>query len=326
MRILFINDFDKYAGAEKVIYALRKQLEHYHIQTKLLIRPTLESYKDTLKSFKPDLVNLHNIVFTSLTPILYNLKHNINQIVTLHDYWLICRNRNHYLIEDKRICSNFKWDNCHKCIRQIHLLPEPKYLFKIFKSIKLICVSEYQKQLLTKFGYSPENIQVIYNGIEEPKVKVEYNDYLVWLYSPVEWKGIEIIKKLKEKLPYEIKIVGAGREDKLHPQYVSEKEKFTIISKSKLALFPSKWEEPFSIVRLEYLACKKVVLGFDIASFNEAVKYKACENLKSLIENIQYYFSNDKLCKQHGKENYRLFKTHFTTKIMADKYLKYIES
>lgn len=331
MKILIINDWKTYSGAEKIIHSL---IENSNNQFKLLVKPSSILFRKVLKDFKPDIINFHNIIRTGLLPILIALKQNIPIVHSLHDYWLVCKNLHHFIHSRNELCSFYTWNKCICKEQYSGSLPLPPLVFNLYKknNIKLIVPSNAFKELLMKFNYKKENIKVIYHGIKLKDEPVEDKNFILSIVPKFPWKGYHIIKILEKELPlYSFKIVGTelGRLDPSIPGYIPEDQLRELQRTCSLLVFPSIWEEPCGLVHLEAMRYKKVVLAFNIGATKEYIKerivpYLDCDGMK---KNIIKLMEDSTLRKKLGLKNYKnMINNKFTDKDMYNRYFEYFKS
>jgi len=172
MRILYVNDMKVYGGAEQVVNALVKSMqEHGHVAD-LFVPPTADRdsniplFIKRLDNFKPDLLHLHNIARIGEFVVIEAEKRGIPIIQTVHDYWLVCKQRDYYDWKKGQVCIAKNWDGCNKCENVLCALSEPPILFPIYRDKRLVTVSNFMRQVLIGFGYDPKNISVVHNGLD----------------------------------------------------------------------------------------------------------------------------------------------------------------
>lgn len=184
LRILIVNEFKVCSGAEKIVDNIIKYLsKNGHITQSLTfddlsgLPPTervyvgisdhiSKAFKEELLKFNPDIVHFHNITGIGIEPMLICKELDIPFIFTLHDYYIVCHNRTYYRWDEKRVCTAINWNECHKCNDAISNLPSQEKIFDILKDVPIVCISKCQMEIIKRFGYKPENLRVIYNGID----------------------------------------------------------------------------------------------------------------------------------------------------------------
>lgn len=143
MKILYVNDFYEYGGAEVIMRELAGIMrtrghETYLAATSDLMRENYYKIKrirrripfllrrtiffnidpvarralaKVIDSVKPDIIHCHNLANISLAPIDIAADLDIPCLVTIHDYWPVCLNRG--LLKSARVqCIEEGWQNC----------------------------------------------------------------------------------------------------------------------------------------------------------------------------------------------------------------------
>lgn len=167
MRILLVNDYKTMSGAEVIIKNLTKYLVETGNEVKFVSSENEDINRNFVKiidEFKPDIVHFHNIVTIGLEPIKICKTRKIPCILTMHDYYMVCRSRMYYRFDQKRECIANNWDECNNCANNTARLPHQSEIFNVLKDVPIVCISKYQESIIRRFGYT--NTTVIYNGVE----------------------------------------------------------------------------------------------------------------------------------------------------------------
>jgi glycosyltransferase involved in cell wall biosynthesis len=164
------------SGAEVVVANIIKHLQESGHETRLVVAedlrtiphdmssPIKNSFSSYLEQFNPDVVHFHNITSIGLDPIRLCLKKGIPCLLTLHDYYIVCRNRMYFRWDLNRECTASDWTNCENCKNNVIGLPHPVEIKAVLDSVPIVCISRYQEKIIRRFGY--KNTVVIYNGIQ----------------------------------------------------------------------------------------------------------------------------------------------------------------
>jgi len=261
-------------------------------------------FKRLLNDFQPEVIHLHNI-YHQLSPSILDVvrSKNIPVVMHLHDYKLVCPNhalfiKNNYC--DK--CRPNKYYHClsGRCVKNSlagSLLAATEMylhhsLLKIYKkNIKLfIAPSQFMKKTIISFGWSPENIRVIYNpyssDLNTPMAQNSKNDnYLLYFGRLSPEKGISTLIKALAGQPYQTLIVGEGPErDALEKlaQTVAAPVSFLgfkeatelapLISGARAVIIPSIWAENMPLNLLEALSLGKTVIASNIGGLAEIIR------------------------------------------------------
>ena len=284
-----------------------------------------------------DIIHIHNVhSYTFIYYIIKASKSLKKKIVwTPHDYWFVCPNQS-LLRKDNTVCTEF---NCKRdCLSKLPILRrisfKRRHITKVLKIVdRALPPSNYMREVLLKFGFDREKVEMIYNGIEvtgketmtteKNKVLfVGYVDkrngtyYLIESISPVKkviptiklvivGTGPEItgLKHFAKKLDIEENVTFTGRisDSKLEQEY----------GESNVVVLPSIWPENCSIVILEALAHGKPLITTYIGGNPELVENGISgfvvepRNLEQIAEKIIQILSDKNLVKRLG-ENARI--------------------
>ena len=203
-----------------------------------------------------------------------------------------------------------------------------------YKKSPVISISNSQRKHSPCLNY----VGTVYNGIdldhfdfnEKPK------DYLAFLGRIHPQKGpdkaIEIAKKTNHKL------IMAAKIDPIDYQYfvkkvkplidnkqivyigeVNQKKKINLLKNAKALISPITWDEPFGMVNIESLACGTPVITINRGSIPEILNKKVaflCKDTEEMIKKVSKINEIDrKECRRHVEN-------HFSSKLMAQNYLK----
>ncbi len=274
-----------------------------------------------LNKISPDIIHLHNLHanYINLKMLFkYIKKRNIKVIYTLHDCWALTGYCTHF---DYAGCQ--KWQtNCNNCpIRkqEKHLLDTSSYMHKKKKDaflgtvMTIVTPSNWLKNLVKQSFLGDYPVKVINNGIDlstfnptKSDFKKTYNleDKFVLLGVAFDWgkkKGLDVFKKLAEKLnsDYQIVLVGVTETVKNElPKNViainktqNQEELAKIYSSSDLFVNPTR-EDTFPTVNIEALACGTPVLTFKTGGSPEIIDFTCGsvvdrDDINSLVGEIE---------------------------------------
>ena len=244
MKILLINDFHHWSGAEKVVNSLVKWLALLGNDVKLLTHEEIDSLDKVISEFKPDIINQHN--FSLFGPVALKYAEKIPFVQTIHDYWIVCWSRHHFLYKEDRICPYYDNSHCSNCPNILVRLPIPSVSKQIFKDIPLITVSNAVKEVIIKFGFNADNITIIHNGVEliekEPK---DMNFVFCTAKNPKQIKGARFFAEVASRLPYKFILSGTSTYPNVtNVGFLPEDQLFNMYKNCSIFVFPSVWEEP----------------------------------------------------------------------------------
>lgn len=331
MKVLIVNDWKTYSGSEKIIQTLVEGLKNRGHEVIYLVRPANFVFKKTLREFKPDIVNFHNIIATGVLPVLVAKKTRVPILQSLHDYWIGCRARQHFRMSENRICWSFDQASCLYCPDYLSpfKFPTPEKLRRIYEDIDFQVPSNYFKEIVQHFGYPEERVHVVYRGIKGIGGPVKDSEYILALYSRLPWKGGFILDTLQKELP-QFKFVRlnvpSGSIDPSAPEYLPEEILSRYFREASLFLNTSIWEDPGGLTNLEAMSCSKVVLGYKVGSLQEYVRHTLVNNYSELKSTLESLMSDKEKRQKLGQENYEAFKEKFTSERMIIEFEKLLES
>lgn len=162
------------------------------------------------------------------------------------------------------------------------------FVFKLYKRIQFMTVSESTKTDLIDFGIPRKNVAVIYNGIDAPKIKIIKNKVktIVYLGALTMDKGafdaVHIFKLMANtNSKWNFWVIGEGPSEfikKLKSVYVKAKfwgrvpnyKKFELLSKSHVLINPS-IREGWGLVNIEAAAMGCPVVGYRVPGVKDSV-------------------------------------------------------
>ncbi|RJQ48316.1 MAG: glycosyltransferase family 1 protein [Gammaproteobacteria bacterium] len=175
-------------------------------------------------------------------------------------------------------------------------LVEKFYLRIIYRNIPFITISKSAKESLIKNGVNKNNIEIIPVGfslpkqiIKEPKIK---KPTLIFLGRVAKSKGIEdvvyVLEKLKHILDIQLWIIGKGEKNYVKSlkklinefnltdkvvfyDYVSEKQKFKLLSRAWVLVHPSK-TEGWGINVIESNSVGTPAVGYNVPGLRDSIQ------------------------------------------------------
>jgi len=285
-----------------------------------------------IKLFKPDIVHMNNIYYHLTTSVIDACKqNNVPVVMTIHDFMPVCPNHMLYRFDTKCICKDCmttgSFKNCvnHKCIKGSWLksyigYKESCYTHKAQKYdyiSKMICPSNFMKDLLLEGGYKKEKVMFLrnYSSFSSEGTNVSKDDYCIYFGRISEEKGINL---LLNSMPEKCNLVVAGTGpldcqfkslNKSNIRYVGFKtgqDLKDLIAGAKFSIYPSKWFEncPLSVAESITLGTPALVTreGGLLELVDDGVngiffKNNDANDLKSKIEEL--YFNEPLLRDMH---------------------------
>lgn len=224
---------------------------------------------------------------------------------------------------------------------------------------RMIAVSRFVKEDISKYGVDKEKIEVIHNGVDtkffKPSKKTfreknadKFDTLLVYLGRLVEQKGlIHLIDAMadvvKEYPKTGVLIAGKGKEkERLQKRarrlglsgnvvfsgFIPEEQLPNLYSSADIFVLPSLWEV-LGISLLEASACGVPLLASDVGGIPEVVEdgvngflFKAGD-VKELAQKIRILVGDPKMRRKMGRESRRIAAKKFNWDMIAKKTLEY---
>lgn len=245
-----------------------------------------------LKTFKPDVLHLHNLHggYVNLPMLFrYAKREEIHVIWTLHDCWPFTGRCTHFTLSD---CNKWK-TGCCECPqwkpavigpdRSAAIWRKKKEIFTSLKKLTLVTPSQWLAELAKHSFLKDYQVKVINNGIDlamfkptqsDFKEKWKCKDKFILLGVSFAWgrgKGLDVFVSLAKLLDDRFQIVLVGTteatEKQLPPNIITirrtqnQQELAQIYTAADLFVNPTR-EENYPTVNMEALACGTPVLTF----------------------------------------------------------------
>lgn len=306
----------KHGALGKVKFALRT-LGDYGVPS---------SFERALNEFKPDIVHLHN-VHSYLSPIVGEIakKHGCKVVWTLHDYKLLCP-------AYSCLCRGEICERCYSAKRNVVLKKCMKNSFsasilayleaKRWNRKRLerntdifVCPSSFIASKMESGGFDSRKLKVICNFIDPDKLSIlnankgsHSGEYYLYVGRLSTEKGVETLLEVASKLPYKLKIAGAGPlRTELESKYASENIEFLgqqnaiqvseLLSDAIFSVVPSEWYENNPLSVIEALCAGTPVLGARMGGIPELINDKSgilfdSGNKNQLKDGIEYIMNH----------------------------------
>lgn len=326
MKVLLINKYHYLrGGAERYYFNVSKLLKlHGH-----KVAYFEKDIKQTLDSFGPDIVHIHNIYYHLPASIIGVVKRRgIPIVYTVHDYHLISSDMNMY----------------YKNRNPLFLLGF--YLFMFINKLLWInsrnidyflAPSKFMRRKLIGHGYGSKKVAYIPNfTFTKDKTVSKTGKYVLFFGQLLEHKGVQILIKAAAKAPtIKYKIAGDGKYKKSLLELVNklkiknveflgkvnEKKLENLILNARVCMVPSLWPENCPMTILEAFALKKTVIASDIGGIPEIVEDGKNGLLfdpgdsDDLAEKIRLLWNNPKLAEKLGSEGLKTVKEKFSPEV-----------
>jgi glycosyltransferase involved in cell wall biosynthesis len=269
------------------------------------------SILSAIRSYKPDIINLHNTHGAYLaTPLISQIAQIAPIVWTLHDMWSFTANASHTF-------GNISWKNLKndKVLKKIppsigintgrFLLRQKRNIYKK-SNLTIVTPSLWLKELAEQSPvFEGKNIHHIYNGVDTtvfyPQEKqaakkklgfspdqpvIVFSSHFVYKNNP--WKGgrdlVEILSRINQYTNETINflVLGEGRFDELNSfsnfkvtfkGYIhDEKSMAECLSAADLFIYPTRADNLPNVL-VESIACGIPCITFDVGGNSEIIKH-----------------------------------------------------
>ncbi len=351
MRVLIIHNFYQKAGGEDIVFHLESELleSHGHIVECLTFdNKEISSFldailvgiqsiynfksakilKEKIKTFKPDIIHVHNFFPIASPSIFYIAKRmKVPIVMTLHNFRLICPSATLFFngqIYEKSVHSIFPVDAILKGVYRDSKIQTAVLVFMtgIHKLIgtwknkvdRYIIPTEFARNRIldsslaltkSKVVAKPNFIKELGHNLIEDREK-----YFLFVGRLSEEKGIETLLKASQLYDFHLEIIGGGDLKVLVDEYVKKNEKVRYLGfqsrefiiekmkKTKALIFPSVCYEGQPLTLLEVLSTGTPVIISDIGNLNEIItdKYNGLHfrtgDAEDLANKVKYFQEN----------------------------------
>lgn len=286
-------DYEAAGGAAKINSAM-KIIYSFEAKSKM---------KQLLKVFNPDVAHFH-IFQHQISPSVFGplKKKCVPLVLTLHDLKPICPTYKMYS-NDKvcEACKSRKFYNCFmkKCTKGSRLMSLINttemylhYSLGYYQGVdRYIAVSQFYRDKMIEFGFSPKQVVCIPNYIDASRFERPYDDqgYALFFGRLSYEKGLDHLLDAIALTP-DIRLIIAGTgpsEEQLKKAvknrglnnvtflgFVSGNKLLDLISKASFAVIPSIWYENCPMSILESFALQTPVIGAEIGGIPELVNHE----------------------------------------------------
>lgn len=328
--VLMVHNYYKISGGEDTVFANEKkmledrghkvitytrnnkEIDGFGFLKKLFLPfasifnfKTYRDIKRIIKKEKIDIVHVHNTL-SLVSPSVYyaTKKKKVPVVQTIHNFRLLCPAATFY--RNGKICEDcvskgFKCAVKNKCYRNSKLqtltvvwIQRIHRLFKIYKKINYICLTDFNKEKLLQHGQIKEKqVFVKPNFCKVNNTVIPYNereDYYVFVGRLEEIKGVKFLIECfhDNRLRNErLLLLGSGPLLQECKDYlitknignitvlgqVSHENAVQIISKAKALILPTQVYEGFPMTIVEAFSVGTPVIGPDMGNVGNLIKY-----------------------------------------------------
>ncbi|MCD6572954.1 MAG: glycosyltransferase family 4 protein [Thermoplasmata archaeon] len=339
MRICYVNPFfyPFHGGIEYRIYNVAKRLaldNEIYVVTSRLPKTKKEEEMDGIKIIRlPSFfVNIYNPPFVWSRGVYEKLKEIKPDVIDFHYRWAPSYTHAINKINAPKIFTFHNDFGEGVGIERIASYVNDA-IFKIFlqKFDKIICISNYIKNRLAKYGIKKEKLITIYNGIDANGEWHEKENYMLFVGRLVRTKGIDLlIQALKiAGKNIEVRVAGKGpmmeKWKKMAARYevnikflgwVDEYKKIELMKKSRAFILPSLYES-FGIVLLEAMKYGCPIIARGVGGIPEVVGDAGIlvDGVEEMAEAIKKLHRDDSIVKKLGMEGLKRAKNFNWEKI-----------
>lgn len=377
MRILIVHNYYQDPGGEDIVFLQEKGMlaKNHTVETltfknrkgwRGLIQFLLYPYNfiagqklnKAIKSFKPDLIHVHNIHYAS-GPILFRAASNLQVpvVFSLHNYRLLCPSANLFYngkVYLESIDKKFPWDAIKKGVLDNSILKTfwTAFVYKFHNLIgtwarvdQYLVLSSKAKALIleSSLAIQAKQISVKPNFIKtqvEPKAE-KRKPYILYVGRLSLEKGANpLVSGFSKPGMPELKILGDGplkeELEELATDNISflgfqnKEVVYRYLAEATAVILPSVCYEGFPIVFLEALSLKTPVILSETLIVSEWIEdgkngfiidpYNFKDAIKTIMDN--------KDLKEIGENGYQLYKDQFTEEktgnLLIERYNKLI--
>ena len=316
---------------------------------------------EIIRREKIDIVHVHNTIHLISASVYYAAIHcHIPVVQTIHNFRLVCPGatfyRNNHICEDcvEKGMSCAVKHGCYRNSRTQTLLSvigmKLHRLTGVYKKIKYICLTEFNKEKLLQFNQiKEEQIYVKPNFTFEPSVYSETATDYLFIGRMEDIKGVPIVIEAFKKLP-DKRLILAGTGSMLEKYmeqtreykniefkgFVDKEDLQIILKQIKAVIVASQWYETFGMIVVEAFASRVPVIVGDIGNVGDLVddlvngvkfRYDSPEDLVKAIYRFEQLDRNklsknaySKYQKEFGKDrNYHMLEKIYNNMLKEGK-------
>jgi glycosyltransferase involved in cell wall biosynthesis len=285
-----------------------------------------------LRRDRPDVVHVHS-VFPMFSPsiLVACRRAEIPVVMTVHNHILTCPNSDH--LYEGKICEECVGGHEYRCVLKNcrrNVLESLAYALRSSFARRLrlfhdnvtlfIALTNFGKSKLLQANFREEQITVVSHATSVSKVTADTVDgeYIAFAGRISPEKGIDTLLSAAEQIgQIQVRLAGGGpllsrMKDRApcNTQFVgilSQDRLFDFYRKSRFAVVPSVWYEPFGMVIVDAMALGLPVVASRIGGLPEIVENGVTGllfepgNAEDLANKLRFLWENPELCRQMGK-------------------------
>lgn len=342
MKVLFVNDFLVYAGAEKLVQRVmshaQKNGHEIKLATQYLNRDHTPSGTDitkTIQDYQPDVVHFHNIASIGFEPLEYCVREKVPTVWTVHDWYPTCKIRTR-MNRQGQVCANQDWSRCAECASSEHLTKLLRNLPKLrdlANHIEMTTLCNAQRLLMHDFGYDINHITVVKNGVDTSTYSPNEEKGYVFCFGVIRWeKAVDWHIQSANVSPYPHALAGVQIGFKLNLAkaktkmlgFLPENTLIQCIGNASVVQVPARWPEPCGLTILESFACGKPVVSVAQGGIPEYLEDGKAGFLAEpgdvvgFIDLTNYLMDNDGLRGEMGKNALEASRYYSLERVWSD--------
>jgi glycosyltransferase involved in cell wall biosynthesis len=307
-------------------------------------------FEAKLKSFKPDIVHVHNF-FPLISPAVFYVaqKQNIPVVMTLHNYRLICPSAyQHYN-------GRLHLENAAQ-VFPVKAIVEKAYRDSYFQTASVVLTTGIHKLLGTwqakvdryialtqgaadmflnsSLKLKPEQLTIKPNFTTDlGEGAAVREDYFLFVGRISPEKGIETLLKANKMYPFRLKIIGDGplrgaveEHAATHPnvEYLGYQKRPRVEEELKHAkglIFTSEWPEMFGMTIIEAFSTGTPVIASDIGGAAHLVQHNyngllyTPQNAEELAEQVKVLENDSNLANTLGQTARQTYLQNYTAEV-----------
>jgi glycosyltransferase involved in cell wall biosynthesis len=257
--------------------------------------------EEVLRSFRPDVVHLHNIYHQLSPSVLRPLaEHGTPAVMTLHDYKLVCPS--YLLLSNGKICEACLDGNFFHAVTQrckegslaksaaLALESTVHRAMRAYEPVQVfICPSRFMAAKMTEGGVYPERLQLLRNFADTRSVapKASSGGPIVYAGRLAHEKGVDVLIEAVARLGRDrLEVAGEGPERarlealaadrapgrvRFHGR-LSKEQLLGLLRSAAVVAIPSRCHENQPMILLEAFACGVPVVATRLGGLPELVR------------------------------------------------------
>ena len=296
--------------------------------------------KDIDKVIAEEDFDLVMILKINRPEIVSKLRLAFNTAVCVSDHDYYCLRKHKYFPIGRINCSlpsNLLYCSiCSMC--RGNMFRYSALLNEIRKCRNFIVLSEFMRNNLIVNGFEEKNIHKIYPVCKMPEHKPPAKTFskppkIIFVGQLIKGKGVDLFLHALAKLTKKFKavIVGEGKDLESLKSLaarlgIAKRVRFTgwqanvdkHWAKADIAVFPSRWQEPFGLTGIEAFSHRLPVVGFDVGGVSEWLHngenglLVPSKDITALYVELEYLLSEPELEEKMGGAGYDFVAKNFS--------------